>query len=324
MITLALGKNRSRGNIVTQDMVRTLAQEAVGDGVLHKDEAQYIDKIFEFGNRTVEEVMTPRSNIFFLRSDMALEEILKEVRRTRHTKIPIYGTDRDEVLGILYARDLLAADLSQFKDDPKWLLPQLREPFLVPQTKPIVELFRTFRKRRLSLALAVDEYGGVTGLITVEDLLECIFGDLPSASEMKVAGELSKRVKDADSLQASMTVDQFNTGLDANLPTDIANTIGGLILHEYGEMPQVNATVAIQGWELTVISVKKNRIQEIRAEKLEKGRTRLPGAVAHAANGGPKPSRKGEKSEITTPPDLPASGQAEGDPRGAGKQKGEE
>lgn len=279
LITLAIGKERSRGNIVTQDMVRTLAREAVGDGVLHKDEAQYIDKIFEFGNNAVAEVMTPRSNIFFLQNDMPLHEMLKEVRRTRHTKIPIYGTDRDEVLGILYARDLLAADLLEVEDDPEWLLSQLREPFLVPETKLIVELFRTFRKRRLSLALTVDEYGGVTGLVTIEDLLECIFGELPSASEIKGVGELSQRVEDAGNLHASMTVEQFNAGLDANLPTSVADTVGGLILHEYGEMPPVSAKVAIHGWELTVISVERNRIQEVRAERLEQGQVDLPGSA---------------------------------------------
>jgi magnesium and cobalt transporter len=229
LITLAVGKERSRGNIVTQDMVRTLAQEAVGDGVL----------------------------------------------------------------GILYARDLLATDLGEAQEDPDWLQSQLREPFLVPESKPIVELFRTFRKRRLSLALTVDEYGGVTGLVSIEDLLECIFGELPSASEARFSGELSQRVEDAENLQASMSVDQFNTGLDAKLPTDVADTLGGLILHEYGEMPAEGAKVVCHGWELMVISVQRNRIQEVRAKKLDKGQKKRSGAPDKSSGGTGKPTREG-------------------------------
>lgn len=323
LITLILGKERSRGNIVTQDMVRTLAQEAVGDGVLHKDEAQYIDNIFEFGNNTVEEVMTPRSNIFFLRSGIPLQEMLKEVRRTRHTKIPIYGTDRDEVLGILYARDLLAMDLSQTSDGPDWLQSQLREPFLVPQTKPIVELFRTFRKRRLSLALTVDEYGGVTGLVTIEDLLECIFGDLPSASERSVVGELSKRVADADNIRASMSVENFNLGLDASLPTDIAKSIGGLLLHEYGELPPEGSNVAVGGWELTAVSVEKNRIQEVRAKKLTSKKAKHARATGQPVAGEPQSGRAEETDGIAATPDSSVVQQNESAANGTNKQQGE-
>jgi putative hemolysin len=268
LITLTLGKARSRGNIITEDMVRTLAHEAVGDGVLHKAEAQYIDQIFEFGSKTIEEVMTPRSNIFFLRKDKPLSEMVSELRRTRHTKVPIYREHRDEVLGILYARDLLGSDLSRVPDDPEWLLNQLREPYFVPETKPVVELFRTFRKRRLSLALTVDEYGGVTGLVTMEDLLECIFGELPSASEVAVADKLRKRVGGTDRIDAAMTIEQFNQDLNSRLPTDLADTVGGFILHEYGELPPEGGKVSIKGWEFTVVTVDNNRIQELKVRKL--------------------------------------------------------
>ncbi len=295
LITLIVGKERSRGNIVTEDMLRTLAREAVGDGVLHMSEAQYIDQIFEFGSKKIEEVMTPRSNIFFLRKDMPLKEMLEELRRTRHTKIPIYKEHRDEVLGILYARDLLRTDLSQIPEDPEWVLSQLREPYFVPETKPVVELFRTFRKRRLSLALTVDEYGGVTGLVTMEDLLECIFGELPSASEVKVADEIRKRVGSTDQVSAAMTVEQFNVDFTAELPTDIADTIGGLVLHEFGELPPVNAKVEYEDWEFTVVSVESNRIQELRAKGVLKKVTTPPTTPAQV-----------EPNKAAKPPTTPA------------------
>jgi CBS domain containing-hemolysin-like protein len=172
-ITLVIGKERSHGNIITEDMVRVLAHEAVGEGALDRTEAQFIDHIFDFGDKTLEDVMTPRSDIFFLPLESSIFEKVEDLHRTRHTKIPIYREHRDNVVGILYARDLLGVDLETMSKDPQKFVKLLREPYFVPESKPAAELFKTFRKRRMSCALTVDEYGGVTGLVTMEDLLEC-------------------------------------------------------------------------------------------------------------------------------------------------------
>jgi putative hemolysin len=182
--TLLVGSERSRSNIVTEDMVRTLAKEAVGEGVLDPMEAQYINRIFDLGNKTVAEVMTPYAGIFFLPADMPLPVMVQQLHRTRHTKVPVYDGNRSNVLGILYARDLLGLDTAAVTATPGGLQGLLRAPCYVRASEPAAEVFHLFRQRRLSTALVVDENGAVTGLITMEDLLECIFGDLPSASDM--------------------------------------------------------------------------------------------------------------------------------------------
>ena len=189
--TLIVGSERSRSNIVTEDMVRTLAKEAVGEGVLDPVEAQYINRIFDLGNKTVAEVMTPRSGIFFLPADMPLPKMVQQLHRTRRTKVPVYDGNQDNILGILYARDLLGLDPAAITAAPGGLQRLLREPLHVPDSEPAADLFHLFRQRRLSTALAVDANGTVTGLITMEDLLECIFGDLPSASDV-IAGTVSR------------------------------------------------------------------------------------------------------------------------------------
>jgi magnesium and cobalt exporter, CNNM family len=189
--TLIVGSERSRSNIVTEDMVRTLAKEAVGEGVLDPVEAQYINRIFDLGNKTVAEVMTPRAGIFFLPADMPLPKMVQQLHRTRHTKVPVYDGNLDNILGILYARDLLGLDPAAITAQPGRLQRLLREPLHVPDSDPAADLFHLFRRRRLSTALAVDANGTVTGLITMEDLLECIFGDLPSASDV-IAGTVSR------------------------------------------------------------------------------------------------------------------------------------
>jgi putative hemolysin len=275
--TLIVGKELIRESIVTQDMVRTLAREAVGDGVLDHEEARYIEKIFDFGNRTVEQLMTPRSNVFFLSADMPLAEVVAEIKRTRHTKIPVFRGHRDDVLGILHARDLLSADLDilQRKGKRKRLRKLLRDPYFVPETKPASDLFHDFRKRRLSVALAVDEYGGVTGLISMEDLLECIFGDIPSPSDTVDEAELTPLADGRMQVDGAMSPAQFDAqlemqfGPDAKLHLDASEfeTIGGLLLHEFGELPEVGTGLVINDLVFTVQAVEGNRIQAISVEK---------------------------------------------------------
>jgi CBS domain containing-hemolysin-like protein len=258
--TLIVGKERSRANIVTEDMVRTLAREAVGEGVLNPVEARYIDHIFEFGDKTVEDVMTPRSNVFFMPADMALGEMLQELRRTRRTKVPVFHEHRNNILGVLYARDLLgleADELSRLDESKRQLL---RPPYFVPETKLAAELFHTFRKRKLSLALVVDEYGGVTGLVSMEDLLECIFGDLPSASDTVSATPYRKLTDGRTHIEGGMQIEQFNREFRQHLPEDVVETIGGLVLDRFGELPVVGANVLIDGLDFVVETVEGNRI----------------------------------------------------------------
>jgi len=258
--TLIVGKERSRANIVTEDMVRTLAREAVGDGVLNPVEARYIDHIFEFGDMTVEDVMTPRSNVLFLPADMALGDMLQELRRTRRTKVPVFHENRNNILGILYARDLLGMEpdeLSRLDQDRQRLL---RPPYFVPETKLAAELFHTFRKRKLSLALVVDEYGGVTGLVSMEDLLECIFGDLPSASDSVSATPYRKLTDGSTHIEGGMQIEKFNREFRRRLPEDVAETVAGLVLDRFGELPVVGAKLQIDDVEFMVETVVGNRI----------------------------------------------------------------
>lgn len=288
--TLIVGSERTEGNIVTQDMVRTLAHEAVGEGVLDQHEARYIDQIFNFGDRTLEDIQTPRVNILFLPVTMPPTDMLANLRRTRHTKVPIYRENRDEILGILHSRDLLGVDLEAIDDHPDRLLGFLREPYIVPENKPVSELFRTFRKRKLSLALTVDEYGGIKGLVTMEDLLECIFGDLPSPSDVNDKADVEQRTDGTKTVDGMMTLEQFNREFGARLAGDAFETIGGLVLHHCGELPAEGTTLAVGEIEFTVGKVENNRIQEITARPVETG-DQAAGAKAQS----------GEQAEAATP-----------------------
>jgi len=262
-ITLIVGKERSRASLVTEDMVRSLAQEAVGDGVLDREEALYINRIFDFGDKTLRDVMTPRSRISFLPASSSLDEAVRHYRRTGHTKVPVYEKNRDSVIGVLYARDLLAEPLGQGKArGTKTVAALVREAYLVPDTKQVADLFYTFRKRKLSLAIIVDEFGGVVGLITMEDLLECIFGEILSPSELLDERTINlKRIGTHEHrIDGAMTIWQFNRMLGANLESNSAETVGGLLLHAFGEIPRENSRIVIGEHEFEIESIADRRI----------------------------------------------------------------
>ena len=261
IITLIVGPERSRGNIITADMVRTLAHEAVGEGALDRFEAQFIDQIFDFGAKTVGEISSPRSDVCFLAVDASLDELLRELRCTWHTKVPVYDGNRDNVVGILHARTLLDREVFEALRDGQSIRSLLNDPYFVPESKQVSELFDDFRSRKLSIALTVDEYGGVTGLGTMEDLLECIFGDIPSPSER---GHQAKIVELEDGRWASegtIRVAEFNIRAGCTLPVDDAETVGGLLLNTRGELPAEGDLIEVMNLRFEVLEVADNRIR---------------------------------------------------------------
>lgn len=267
--TLLIGKERSHGNIVTEDMVLTLVQSAVGEGALDKTEAKYINKIFEFGSMDLGDLMTPRADITFIAIDDPFSQILSIVRESRQSRVPVYREHRDNIIGILHVRDLLGVELEELEKDPDLFQKLLRSPHFVPETKPALELFDNFRARKLSFALTVDEYGGVTGLVTMEDLLECIFGDIPSPSDITEQFKVKQVGDNTFLLNGSMPLDDFDDHFSSSFDDiDDIETIGGLVLHEYGELPREGATVEISRFRFTVTRVTKNRIAKLQLETM--------------------------------------------------------
>lgn len=264
--TLIIGKELSAGNIITEDMVRTLAQNAVGEGALDSTEAKFIHQIFEFGNYEVEEILTPRADITFIAIDDPLAEILSVLRETRQSRLPVYREHRDVIVGILHARDLLGVDLAELEKDPGLFEKLLRKPYFVPESKLAMELFDNFRERRLSFALTVDEYGGITGLVTMEDLLECIFGDIPSPSDITEHFEVKKIQDHHYLIDGGMQLSDFDEHFETELEVENAETIGGLVLNEFGELPDEGESVTIDGIKFTVSEVAQNRIAKLRIE----------------------------------------------------------
>ena len=266
--TLIVGKERAPGSIVTEDMLRVLAHEAVGEGVLDKNEAQYVDRVFDFGHKTVGDLKTPRSHIFFLSAEAPFKDMVAELRKTRHTKVPVFKGHRDNVLGLLYARDLIGVDTTALENSSSEVMKYLREPYLVPDSKPAHDLFHTLRRRKQSVALTVDEYGGVTGLISMEDLLECIFGDLPSPSDQALKLQYEALPDSAFRIPGDIRVSEFNREFKTAFEAENVETMGGLLLLEYGELPAAGTVITLDDYEFEVSELSGNRIEYILARKL--------------------------------------------------------
>lgn len=280
-ITMIVGSERSSSNIITEDMIRSLADEAVGEGTLDKQEAQYINRIFDFGDVNLHNIMTPRSQFIAFNVDTPLDEMVATLKKTRHTKVPVYDTDKETVLGILFARDLLGIDLTvQRKSKRRTLSRLLRHAYFVPETKLAADLFHTFRNRKLSLAMTVDEFGGVTGLVTMEDLLEIIFGEISSGSEQlkQEAVYWESVAENKYRVASTMTVAQFSelTGID--LSHGEIETLGGLLMEACGEIPAEESRIQIGRCAFVVTSVAAHRIVELLVEILpEQSSEELPG-----------------------------------------------
>jgi len=294
-ITLIVGKQRSAGNLVTEDMIRTLVHDAVGEGALDSQEAKYIENIFEFGNKSLSDIMRPRSDIQFLSADLPVSELLVQIRATRQSRYPVFKGHRDTILGILYTRDLLGVDLARLERDPQGIRKLLRQPNFFPESKPAVELFHTFRQRKLSFALIVDEYGGVTGLVTMEDLLECVFGEIASPSDNEVVPRhlMSDMADGSRLIDTSMLLDDFSQEFGVRIESEEVETLAGALLQAFGELPASGATIELCGLRFTVEDLEHNRITRVLVERLPVPVALVEGEAASAESAALPPAGEG-------------------------------
>jgi len=267
--TLIVGKERTRGSIVTEDLLRTLAHEAEQEGVVDYHEARFIDQIFEFTRKTVADVMTPRSAMFCLPVETPPVEIVQELVKSRHSRVPLYRGHRDTIVGVLYTRDLLKPVSDNKLQEPETIQSLLRQPLLIPEVKPIAELFETFKKRKLTFALTVDEYGGVTGLVTMKDLLEHIFGEIRSLSDAAKVQGIEDLGDGHYALDGELTIESFNREMHTQLSGWHAHTVAGLVLNAYGELPPVGTVVELEGMRFSVDAVENNRIKRLILEPVD-------------------------------------------------------
>lgn len=260
------GQAIARSNIIKEDLVRTLADVGEREGVLESTERELIHKVFDFADTPVSQIMTPRPDIFFLPLDLSLEEVLEQLNQNRRSRIPIYKDNPDNIVGILYIKDLLGSHQFQPGEAEIYWRDLLREPYFIPWSKKGLDLFKDFQKKKIHMAIVVDEYGGIAGLVTMEDLLEELFGEIEEEPESK---EKPFEVLAPDSYRVSsrLAIKEFNRALEFELPDEQQDTIGGFVFSLFGQLPQEGEKVQYQNLCFEIEEVEGTRITKILVKK---------------------------------------------------------
>jgi putative hemolysin len=257
------GKSRHTDPIM-EDEFKTLIDAGSREGIVEESQKELINKIFELGDKPVTDIMVPRVDMFCLPSSMTMKEVAAEVVRARHERVPVYTGDRDDIIGILYARDLLNAALQEKKPDNIEQL--LKRPYFVPEEKTINGLLHDFRESHMQIAVIVDEYGGVSGLVTLEDILEHLFED--ELVECNNFQKSCEKDENAIIVPGKLPLEQFNIVMQAQLPTDEFDTIGGFVLHLFGKLPAKGEEYSYNGLTFRIENVGRTRISKIRVMRV--------------------------------------------------------
>lgn len=247
--------------VLMEDEFKTLIDAGNLEGVVDESQKELINKIFELGDRPVTDIMIPRVDMFCLPLNMPVEEMLQSIARARQERVPVYREDRDDIAGILFARDLLNNVWRGRTQDSIQNL--LMKPYFVPEQQTVHGLLHDFQKNFLQIAIVVDEYGGVSGMITLEHILEHLFEETEGVNESGGDG-CEKIDENTIIVDGGMSVEQCNKILEAELPEDEFDTIGGFVLHLFGKMPEKGEEVSSEGYVFSVHDISKTRILKVK------------------------------------------------------------
>jgi putative hemolysin len=246
--------------------LQALIDVGEAEGILEEEEGELIHSIIEFGDTHVSEVMTPRPDIVAVAETATVREARDVILESKYSRLPVYREQMDNVEGLIYVRDLLQCWADGREDES--IKPLVRSVYFVPETKPVAELLEEMQKAHVQLAMVVDEYGGVCGLVTVEDILEEIVGEI---EDEDIAGEeleeIVERQEGSYEVLASTEIGKIERLFDMEIEADDFTTIAGLVINESGKVPAVGELLAIRGLEVEVLDADERRILRVRVRK---------------------------------------------------------
>ena len=245
------------------DELAAILVEARERGLIDADVLQMLESVLEVSEIQVRDIMVPRSQMVVINRDEPVEKILPVVIESGHSRFPVVGEDRDEVQGILLAKDLLRFFVEDQPDDFD-IKECLRPAVFIPESKRLNVLLKEFRVTHNHMAIVVDEYGGVSGLLTIEDVLEQIVGDIGDEYDVDESEGIRKEADRSWTVPALTRIEDFNQAFGTRFSDEEYDTIGGLILQELGRMPRRGEAVQIGGLELKVTRADRRRIETLR------------------------------------------------------------
>jgi CBS domain containing-hemolysin-like protein len=264
------GRTLPKGPFITEDEIRHLVDVAEEEAEIAEDERELIHSVFEFGDSIVREVMVPRPDMVTARADASLGEVLETIIEAGYSRIPIYEGDIDNIVGVLYAKDVLKRVHESESNEEMKVSALARAPLFVPELKKLAELLKEMQTQRVHMAIVIDEYGGTAGLVTIEDLIEEIVGEI--VDEYDQEEPLVEPIDDSTiRVDAKMSIDEVNELLGVNLPDEEWDTVGGLLYGLMGRVPLQGETVTFDSLEFRTERVVGRRIQKVVITKTAAG-----------------------------------------------------
>lgn len=272
------GGRQTADNILSEGEFRILVDMGHEVGELEEQERKLIHNVFEFGDTLVSEIMIPRPDIFLLSYHMALPEIIEAIRANPHSRIPVYRNQPGNITGILYTKDLLHLLRGRPSPASGVRLP-LREPYFVPPSKKVGDLFHDFKRKKTHIALVVDEFGDLAGLVTLDDVLEEVFGDWPAPADSNGSSDIVALPDGGYSVNARVLVEDAQKELGLSLPESPADTVGGFVMDRLGRLPNLGERIEHDGCIFTVTEIKGRRILKVRIDATPGGDGKTDGGA---------------------------------------------
>lgn len=247
---------------ISEEELKSLIIQSQEDGCIEYDEKQMIYKVFDFNDKLAKEIMTPRSDTFLIDIDDDINTILDEICDLNYSRIPVYKDDIDNIVGVLYIKDLFNEARKVGFENVK-LENLLHEPYFVPEIKRTNELFKILKEKKIHLSLLFDEYGGFSGIVTLEDLIEEIVGDIEDEYDLE-----EKPIKKIDDnnyiVKGSLSINDFNEEFELDLDEGDYDTLNGYLITNLDEIPDENTELLINDIKFTVLKVENRRIQDVK------------------------------------------------------------
>lgn len=270
MLRIVMGGEelKKEGLISDEGEIRALVSAAEESDVIEEEEREMIQSIFEFGDMVAREVMVPRPDMFAFSEETTAVDALAEAIKEGFSRIPVYGENLDDIKGILYLKDLVRHLQEGRRDEKVGTI--AREAYIIPETKKLGELLHELQSRKVHMAIVVDEYGIVVGLVTIEDLIEEIVGEIFDEYDLEVT-LVEKIQSGVFRVDARMNLDELNEMLGIDMPEEEdVDTVGGLVLKVLGHMPVPGETFVYNGASFKVEKVRNNRISKVIIELIPK------------------------------------------------------
>jgi len=246
--------------------IQELLEEGEVQGLIGSLEEKLISRIFDFRETVASEIMTPTAEMVAAEENTSVAELIRLITEEGYTRIPVYREKQDNIIGILHAKDLLRI-CTLTPDAPLGLQEFLNPPYFIPENKPIVDLLREFQNKKTHLAIVTDEFGGVRGLVTLEDVIEEIVGEIDDEHD-QIDQDLRVLDESAVIVNARIDIEEVENYFDVELPEGPYESVGGLIVHSLETVPRSGTVVLSGGLELKVLAADKRRVKLVRIKKL--------------------------------------------------------